>query len=269
MNRGNWKPDLVVVAAIALVGLAVAALSLPSWLRAAPLLALLFVLPGYGLAAALLPPRAMSWGERALLVLLLSISASILGALAVQLFFDLSLLSWATFLAVITWLACAAATSRRASSGLSGRPASALSGWRQIRALGARALGAIEPFAAVTFLAAAAVAIGAIVIAVRGVHDQQIQTRFSALWAVPSPIGAGAAADQLDLGLLNREGRSTDYRVRLRRVGESSREWEIQLDNRQRWERALPLESIPGEGTILVALYRDGELYSRAEVEVG
>jgi uncharacterized membrane protein len=267
----EWRRerDLRAAALLALVCVLLAVVAPPAWLRTGPMLLLVLVLPGYALCAALLPSRSIPALDRSLLVLALSISATALGALVVQVAFDLGRFSWALLLAAVTWGACAWAARRRVASRSDGAGgAAAASARRAPDAQAPRAPVAVGALGALALIASAAIAVAAIAVAVDGA-DEQGTVQFAELSAV-QPEVAGLPADQVDLAVQNDESASRDYVLRLRREKQGApREWAVALDPGARWEQSVPLSAIPGEGRVRVALYRDGALYRRVDVESG
>lgn len=265
MIPSEWKRqrDLVVVALAALFCLLLAALAPAAWLRTVPMLVFVLALPGYALHAGLFPSREIPLLDRSLLVLALSISATALGALLVQLVFDLGRLSWALLLAAVTWAGCAWAVRRRKVVRSDAAPASRPPRLRRGRRAGASApIGALGTLA---LLASVGVAVAAIAVAVGGAQERST-VQFAEL-SVIRPKIAGLPADQIDLEVQNEERRAHDYLVRLRRVDGAPREWSLSLDPGASWQQSLPLSTVPGEGRVRVALYREGDLYRRVDVE--
>lgn len=107
------KPaDLQVTAAAAVV-CALVLLAPVAPVRVTAGLALVLVLPGYALTAALLPRRSLRRPELALCVLGLSLAAAALGGLLLNFAGHLSRPAWDTLLTSVTLACCAAAGLRR------------------------------------------------------------------------------------------------------------------------------------------------------------
>src|SRR5512139_3161335 len=107
--------DLLAVMIIAALSAALA-LVLPadSIVRLMCALPLVLFLPGYAITAALFPPRSLGVPERLLFSLGLSVIATALTGLALNVTpWGLQTSTWAIALAAIVWLACAIAWRRR------------------------------------------------------------------------------------------------------------------------------------------------------------
>jgi hypothetical protein len=101
------------------------------------------------------------------------------------------------------------------------------------------------------FAAAAVVAAGAVGLAVTGAARQP-QPGFTQLWLAPQR----PAGHALSLGVTNDQGRTTSYRLVLRRGGRVIDTWNLTLGEGRTWQRP-----VPDSGQVLAAgLYRLSDL---------
>lgn len=251
--------DLAVVIALALLGLLVALLPAAAWLRAAVLLPLLFVLPGYALAAALFPPRTIDLADRIVYVVALSFAATVLGSILVQLVTELDRVSWTLMLVTVTVLASGAGLARREERPArhpAGAPRLPVTDWLTAATL-----------PVLTLLVAVAIAAAAIGLARQGVEDHGSGAHFTSLSVIPRQYAGKVVS--LAIAVHNREGSDSGYLVRLSRSGLPDRNFPIRVPRRSRWRTVVRVGSLSGHGPVGVSLYRDGSLYRRAQIEVG
>jgi uncharacterized membrane protein len=98
------------------------------------------------------------------------------------------------------------------------------------------------------FAVAVLVAAGAVGLAAAGTARQP-QPGFTQLWLSPQPQGAGA----LSLGVTNDQGRTTSYRLVLRRDGRVIDTWNLTLGEGRTWQRSVPST---GKQVLAAGLYR-------------
>ena len=98
------------------------------------------------------------------------------------------------------------------------------------------------------FAVAVLVAAGAVGLAVVGAARQP-QPGFTQLWLSPQQPGART----LSLGVTNDQGRTTSYRLVLRRDGRVIDTWNLTLGGGRTWQRSVPFT---GRQTLAAALYR-------------
>lgn len=243
--------DLAVVAGAALLSVGLVALPFGGLPKALALLPLVLLLPGYALTAAFFPERSLPAAERLLYSVALSAGAASLGGLAWQLAFELERFAWAGLLAAIAVVGCAIAYGRR-------RGALEPGGWTgRLPMPGAPA--------AIAGLLAVAIAVVAVVTATDGLQDQRAESHFSALWAVPGP-GQGR---QVEIGVWNHQGAVHRYRVEVRGGGRRVWSWKGKLGARERLETVIGEARLPSSARLDVALFRDGAIYRRVELQIG
>jgi hypothetical protein len=248
--RAKDSRDLAIASGAALLSLLLVALPFGGLAKGLALAPLVLFLPGYALTAAFFPPGALPRAERFVYSISLSVGAAALGGLIWQLAFDLGRYAWAGLLTAIVLLASEAARRRRAP--------------QPRRASGER-LPRPGLAAALAILAAVAVAAIAVALAIGGVRDQRAESHFSALWVVPARTGAGA----VEIGVLNHQGASHDYRIEASDRGATVWHWHGRLGATQRKEVVLDSSQIPARARLAVSLYRDGVVYRRTELQVG
>ena len=207
MSRISRHPsrDLIAAAAAALASLALMALPVDGLLKSLLLVPLVLFIPGYALAAAMFPAATLGRGERLVYALSLSVAAATLGGLAWQLAFGLGRLAWAAILTAVTLAACAVAHRRRAAV-------------RPDRTPSTRWLTGLNAPTAVGVLVAVALAVFAVWTAIEGLQDQRAESKFTALWIVPSKEGGAEGAE---VGLSNHQ--SAVHRYRLTVTGAAGR----------------------------------------------
>jgi hypothetical protein len=223
------------------------------WLQALAA-ALVLLLPGYAIAAAVFPPGALEREDRLVYSFAFSVGAAALGGLAVQVVLDLDSTVWLALLALVTLVAAAIAKVRRGAA-----PIRRASGRAPTRAPD----GALW---AAALLAALAIAGGAIGIAARGVHEQQSRQRFTSLWAVPTETGTGTL--RVALGVRNHGG-PADYRLDIGSGGAILSRRRLQLGPDQLWKARVDLAAPSAERPLLITLYHRSTPYRSVALEVG
>jgi uncharacterized membrane protein len=229
--KRSWT-DLAGAAALALVS-AIAVIALPGahLLRAVFAVLLVAVLPGYSLTAVLFGGRQIDWPRRALLVLGLSLSASIVVSVALNLFPSaLRSWTWAIALLVVTCAGCALAAEQRYRAAVAGRAEPALSIPRvRLRNFGV-ALTAVVLFGT-------AVAFARAPLAAKDVEG------YSAVWLLPGPpgkttsVGVGVSSAEKvrkNYRLVLRTGNTVVYRRRLTLAPSGNYATVVKLGGRRR-----------------------------------
>lgn len=227
--------DLAGVALLAVVAAATVQIDdLPGVVRAAAGLGLVLVLPGYALTRAALSQRIAGAAERIALSLALSVPATILSGLLINLSpWRLSVSSWSLTLAGVVVAGCAVAATRRPRSRAPER-----SVWRLAVPDGAL-LGA-----------AVAVTGGALALGFTSLPPPRGTPGYTELWLLPR----GRA---IELGLQSRELKIADYEVRLRGGGRQIRSWTVlSIRPGERWTVKLRPKSIKARGPVEARLYR-------------
>jgi uncharacterized membrane protein len=215
-----------------------AAAALTVWLvpdltivRIALALALVLVLPGYALTAAVFPSRSLGLTERLLLMVALSLIAAILGSLVLDgVGIALDARSWVTLLASVTIAAAVAAMFR--AGGIEPR---------------SRTISWIRPsmvqIAALTV--AALVLVGAIALARTPLRAKHV-AGYTAFWLVRS-------GGDLALGVRSGEQNAATYRVEVRFRDHGTKQWSFRLTPGTTWRLRL---RPPGQGLVVANLYR-------------
>lgn len=228
-------------AALAVLGAVVVAFVPSSFVRVVFAFPLLFVLPGFGLAAALFPSSRLDWARRLVLQLGLSLAVAILGGLLLDLTpFGLRRSSWAVLLALVTCAAVAVAIRRRP-----GRTAATLRVPR------------IRFAEAALFGLALALVAGTLVFARTPLAARNVRG-YTALSMLP---GRGVKSQVLRVQISSSELRPLKYRLELyagRRLVDVRR---VALVPGQRWHTIVNLKPKETAGVIwiLARLYRAGD----------
>jgi hypothetical protein len=242
----NRSRDLLAACLIAVVCLPVTIAAPGGWVQAIPLLLLVLAVSGYTLSAALFPPAAIDAAERVVYSFVFALSAAALGGLLIHFAVDLDRWAWFALLAAIALGASGIAQRRRLSMPIQRSTAPA--------ELPAGILWAI------CFLAATAIAAGAVAIAVGGVHEQQGRQRFASLWAIP-------VGDRVEAGVWN-HGSLARYRLDVSSGGRTLQRVKVRLSPGGRWNRMLsPLVSSATSG-LLLTLYRDSIPYRSVDLDI-
>ena len=237
--------DLLLTCGLAAIGLAIAIVSPGNWLQAVLLAPLVLGAIGYSITAALFPPGATRREDRYVYAFVFSVSAAALGGLLVQLVVDLDRDAWIAISAIVAFGASAIAARRRQTLPIPRR-----------RPVPLRAPpGALW---AVGFLAALAIAGGALAIATDGVREQQSRQRFASLWALP--VGTG-----VETGVWNHGGPTT-YRLDVSNRGETLESLRLRLAPNQRWSKRLETSIVGRTGTLLLTLYQGALPYRSVEL---
>jgi uncharacterized membrane protein len=252
-SRVPWWGDLTAVVGLALAGLVFALVPVPAAVRTAAVLPLLLVLPGYAVTAALFRPGEISRQLRAVLSVAFSISASVLGAVVVQLFIPLDRPVWAATLVGITSLAAAIALDRRDAM-----PADSEETRVRLPRIGVVALAAM--------LVATGIAGWAIALATEGVHRQLDAAHFSALWLVPGE--SSPTVDPVKVGVSNHEGEAAPYAVSVRQGNRTIRRWDVYLEPNQTWQGQIAPTAISGTAPLIALLERSGKPYHRVSLPI-
>jgi uncharacterized membrane protein len=224
------------VAVLAGVAALVVLLPAPKPVTAAGGIAL-FVLPGYALAAAVVPTRRRV--DRVLAALVLAIATVVIGSVVLDAAsVPLRKATWVGLALVVVGLARYASRARVEPAG--DRPANRLHlARREVLLLGA----------------AAAVAASAVAFARHPLPPPDTVRGYTQLWLVPSGHG-------VHLGVASYELHRTRYRVELVEGGRASRTWHVDLRSSERWEVELPVS----ESTVEARLYladRPSSIYRR------
>jgi hypothetical protein len=242
----NRSRDLLAACLIAAVCLLVTIAAPGGWVQAIPLLLLVLAVSGYALSAALFPPATIEAGDRVVYSFVFALSAAALGGLLVQFAVDLDRWAWFTLLAAIVIGASAIAQRRRLSMPIQ-------------RSAAPLALPA-GIFWAICFLAATALAAGAVAIAVGGVHQQQGRQRFVSLWAIP-------VGDGIEAGVWN-HGAPARYRLDVSSGGRTLERLKVRLSPGGRWNQMLGSHVSSASSELLMTLYRDSIPYRRVELDI-
>jgi uncharacterized membrane protein len=257
MRKARSSLDLLATIALALVGLLAALIPLDAWLRVLLLSPLVLVASGYAILAALLPDRELPGGERVVYSVGLSIAATALGGIVVQLAVELERTVWAVLLAVLTVAAALFALRRRARDGAEPQAAAGRTGPHL-------ALPGVLSTLAVT--GAVAIAIAAVAISSAGAKRERDAYEFTALWAqaVEPASGTGEA---VAIGVDNHQGAPSRYRLVARQGGTTIAKRKLALPDAGRFRLRLQVASISPADPVAVSLHRDGAVYRRVFLE--
>lgn len=245
--------DLAVACALAALGLAIAIVSPGGWLQAATLAPLVLLVPGYALAAALFPPGTLDHEDRVVYSFALSVSSAALGGLTLQVVLGLGRGTWLGLLIGVTLAASAVARARRNALPIQTTPTPP-------------ARPPAELLWLLAFLAALAVAGGAIVVAAHGVRQQQSEQRFASLWAVPAKASGGPA--RVIVGVWNHGGPAS-YRLKVSVGGKLIQTLRLRLHPNQRWHTTLTPRSTPGARPLRMTLFHGATAYRSVELGIG
>jgi uncharacterized membrane protein len=257
MRTARSSLDLVAAIALALAGCAAALIGLEPWIRVVLLAPLALAVCGYAILAALLPDAELSPGERLSYAVVLSLAATTLGGILVQLVLDLDRTAWAILLTVLTIAAAALALWRRGrrrprqASGEGGaRPRLALPG----------------PLSILALVAAVAVAVGAVAISSAGAKRERDRYEFTALWAQPAQraVGAGQA---VAIGVDNHQGATARYRLVVRQGPATLARRKLVLPDGGRFRLRLRSGPISPSAPVTVDLDRGGVVFRHVYLE--
>ena len=252
---GRSQADVAATALVAVLACAAAASGAPP----AAMIVLgimLMAAPGYLLGQLLVGSRIAGL-ERVAVMAGLALAVPVLGGLLLYAAgVPLHRPGWLGLLAGVTLAADTALFARRraAAAGRAGRPAAqvptvppglaAPGGPGSARAPAWHA----SRWHVAVFAVAVLVAAGAVGLAVVGVARQP-QPGFTQLWLSPQRQDAHT----LSLGVTNDQGRTTSYRLVLRRDGRVTGTWNLTLGEGRTWRRSVPFT---GKQTLAARLYR-------------
>jgi uncharacterized membrane protein len=250
--------DLLAAIALALVGLAAALIPLDTWFRVVLLAPLVLAACGYAILAAMLPDKQLSPGERAVYTVALSIAATTLGGIVVQLVLGLDRTVWAVLLVVLTNAAALIALRRR--SRLSVEEPNAAE-----RRIGPRL--ALPGFLSILAVAAAlGIAVAAVAVSSAGAKRERDAYAFTALWAQPAERASGAGP-AVTIGVDNHEGATARYRLVVRQGATAIAKRKLQLPDAGRWSLRVPVAPVSPADPITATLRRDGQIYRHVYLE--
>ena len=242
--------DLVVVAAIAVIGATVVLTSFGGGvLRVAVGLPLALMLPGYALTAALFPGASVGLPERVTLTLGVSLATLVVVGVALNATPQgLTPVSWSLVLAAVT-LAAALIAVRRRKRGTMPLRFSLLS---------------ISPETFSAFGLAALLVAAALVIAHAGALAPQ-GAGFTQLWMLPGT----ASAANVRIGVTNKESSTLGYLVELESGSQVQSSWKIELAPGESWQTTVAINpSRPGAATaaLLYRLDLPGHVYRQVNL---
>lgn len=249
--------DLAIVAALGLCSLFLVALPTAVWLEAVAALLLVFVLPGYAVAAAIFLPGDLRPDVRATLVVVFSVACTALGGLLLQVFVPLDHTIFAALLLVTTAAGLAVAARRRVLARSS----------RETRALRI-ALPGIPALAAL--LVAVAMTGSAIAIATAGQHRQFADEHFTALWMLPeAKPGTNPPGAPLRVTVVNHEGETVTYKLRVQQGSRKLGQWRLAPPASHKWSTTVSLPDPEARAPVVAALFHDGSPYRRVALVPG
>jgi uncharacterized membrane protein len=248
---GRSQADVAATALVAVLACGAAASGAPP----AAMIVLgitLMAAPGY-LLGQLLAGSRTSGLERVAVMTGLALAVPVLGGLLLYAAgVPLHRPGWLGLLAGVTLAADTALFARRraAAAGRASRPATQVPTIPPGLAAPARPGPAwrASRWHVAVFAVAVLVAAGAVGLAVVGAARQP-QPGFTQLWLSPQRPGAHT----LSLGVTNDQGRTTSYRLVLRRAGRVIDTWNVTLGGGRTWQRSVPFT---GRQTMAAALYR-------------
>lgn len=228
--------DLVGALALAGAGAVTVEHVASSSVRLAFVLPMLFVLPGYTLVAAFFGLQEPEPALRAALTLGLSLTVSVLGALALNLSsYGLRAHAWSLLIVCVVVVACAVAALRRMQS----QTAASKSAPRRIR---------MRSRDVILVVLALGVAVGALVFASTPLPAKNVQG-FTALSMLPSSRGK----PHVDVEIVSAELRSANYRLEVRvgahRIFVAPR---IELAPGADWRRMVVVATSPLRRAVIV-----------------
>ena len=241
---GRSQADIAATALVAVLACAAAAVGVPP---AATIVLgiMLLAAPGY-LLGQLLAGSRTSGLELVVVMAGLALAVPVLGGLLLYAAgVPLHRPGWLGLLAGVTLAADTALFARRraAAAGRAGRPAI------QVQTTPA---GRASRWHVAVFAVAVLVAAGAVGLAMAGAARQP-QPGFTQLWLSPQRQDAHT----LSLGVTNDQGRTTSYRLVLRRDGRVIDSWNLTLGAGRTWQRSVPFT---GKQTLTAGLYRPPDL---------
>jgi hypothetical protein len=258
---GRSQADVVATALVAVLACVAAAAGAPAAVTVVLGIAL-FAAPGY-LLGQLLPGSLTAGLERVAVMTALALAVPVLGGLLLYAAgVPLHRPGWLGLLAGVTIAADTALFARRraAGAGRADRPAPQASPGPQVPpAAPVQTLTSVRPAPGRTswrasrghlalFAAAIVVAAGAVGLAAAGAARQP-QPGFTQLWLAPQR----PSAHTLSLGVTNDQGRTTSYRLVLRRGGRVIGTWNLTLGQGRSWQRPVP---DTGQQVVAAGLYR-------------
>jgi uncharacterized membrane protein len=237
--------DLIIVAALGVIGIALAFSGLESGIiRFAFGLPLMLILPGYALVAAF-AGGALGIAERVVLVIGLSLGTAAVGGLLLNFLpWGLTPVSWALWFGLITLVGGIATLVRR-------RNATTVTGASVTGTSRDWTMG-LNPKQAGLLGAAAVIAIAALLVARAGVEDQT--SRFTQFYMLPDETNRTS----VKLGVVSTEAATTKYILKLEAGGRVLQEWSnIELKPGERWEQTLTVpQPEPGKSAVEAKLYK-------------
>jgi uncharacterized membrane protein len=250
MRSARSSLDLLAAIALALAGLAAALGPVDVWLRAVLWVPLVLGVPGYAILAALLPQRPFPLGESAVYAVALSVAATVLGGVVVQVFLDLDRTVWAVLLVAITVAAALVAIRRREPPPAAAR-AAAETGRVRSRLPG--------PLAGLTLIAAVVAAAAAVVISSNGARRERDYYDFTALWVQPAQHSATGGA--VTVGIDNHQGATARYRLVVKQGSGILAQRRLQLADGGRWRLRLAVAPVGPADAVTATLRRNGAIY--------
>jgi len=257
MRAARSSLDLLAAIALALAGLAAALIPLETWLRVVLLAPLVLGVCGYAVLSALLPGRELPPGERIVYAVGLSVAATTLAGIVVQLFLALDRTAWAVVPAVLTIAAALVALWRR------GRAAAVPTAIER-RPRPRLALRGIASALAVA--AALGLAVTAVAISSAGAKRERDAYEFTALWAQPAERASGVGA-AVAIGVDNHQGATARYRLVIKQGGIAIAKRKLELADAGRWRLRVPVEPISPADPVAVSLHRDGAIFRHVYLE--
>jgi uncharacterized membrane protein len=260
MRAARSSLDLLAAVALALAGLAAALVPLATWLRVVLLLPLVLAAGGYAILAALFPDERLTPAERVVYSVALSVTATALGGIVVQLVLGLDRTAWAVLLAAITVAAAALALWRRGALALAALNAGEA---RQRPRLSFSGV-----LSALMIAGAVAIAAVAVSISSAGARRELDSHQFTALWARPVERVAGPG-QAVAIGVDSHQGETVRYRLLVGQPGVPASRRLLKIPDGGRFRLRVPVAPIGVARPVTVSLLRGDAVFRRVRLESG
>jgi uncharacterized membrane protein len=238
--------DLAATMALAILGLFAALIPVDTWLRVVLVSPMVLLLPGYAVTAIVFLPRTLPVSERLVYTIALSLAATALIGVAVQLVLGLDRTVWAIALPLVILAATWMALARRRRNGVEWTPP--------------RAPLAVYLKPAALIAMALAIAIGSIAMASHGAREERDDIHFTQLWALPAGPG------KVSVGVSNEEGAPASYELEILSGGDTLASSAIDLADGDSKRVLLSVPPISAERPLKALLLKDGRVYRRVQL---
>lgn len=252
----SQRIDLAIVFVLCLFALICTVFPVADWLKAVAGILLVFVLPGYAIAAAIFLPGDIRRDLRVVLTVVFSIGCTALGGLILQIVLRLDRPVFATLLLGATLAFLLVAARRRAD-------AAPVDDIETLRLL----LPGLPSL--VALLAAIAIGGWAISIATAGQHRQFAREHFTGLWMLPEAApGTSPPGAPLRVTVANHEGKRTAYTLQVLEGAKIIKHWQLDLPASRQWSSTVSVPTATGDVPVVAQLLRSGRPYRRVAIKV-